>query len=145
MGGRLFRIVKFRTMVVSNAKNPITVAGDSRITKTGAFLRRYKIDELPQLWNVLVGEMSFVGPRPDVPEYMNRLKGEERAILDLRPGITGPATLAFRDEEKLLASVDDFQKYNDEVIFPEKIRLNLEYIKDASILYDFEMILKTVF
>jgi len=142
--GRLFEIVKFRTMVVSNDSNTITVSGDDRITRLGAFLRKYKLDELPQLWNVLKGEMSFVGPRPDVPGYMDRLEGEARAILLLRPGITGPATLAFRNEEELLAKTPDPKRYNDEVIFPRKVRINLQYFQQASLFYDVKLILATV-
>jgi len=95
-----------------------------KITPIDRFLRKYKLDEIPQLWNVLIGNMSFVGPRPDVPGYADRLQGDDRRILELYPGITGPATLKFRDEENLLAQVPDPQRYNDEVIFPEKVRLN---------------------
>jgi lipopolysaccharide/colanic/teichoic acid biosynthesis glycosyltransferase len=143
--GRLFHINKFRTM--SNSKQPgttFTAANDPRITKTGKWLRRFKLDELPQLVNVLTGDMSFVGPRPGVPGYSDRLQGESRSILLLRPGITGPATLAFRDEEKLLANVRDPKKYNDEVIFPEKVRLNMEYAKAVTWRRDIKLIFKTV-
>jgi lipopolysaccharide/colanic/teichoic acid biosynthesis glycosyltransferase len=107
-------------------------------------LRRLKLDELPQLFNVLKGEMSFVGPRPDVPGYADRQQGEAAQILQLRPGITGPATLAFRNEEELLAQAKDPQRFNDEVIFPEKVRLNLEYLKNMSLLGDIGCILKTI-
>ncbi len=142
---RLFRIYKFRTM--SNSKQPgttITVADDPRITKTGKWLRRFKLDELPQLVNVLVGDMSFVGPRPDVPGYWDKLQGEAAGLLELRPGITGPATLAFRHEEELLARATDPAKYNDEVIFPEKVRLNLEYARNISLRKDLQYIFQTV-
>lgn len=143
--GRLFKVVKFRTMSLSNDTNPITVSNDSRITPLGAFLRRYKLDELPQLLNVLKGEMSFVGPRPDVPGYADKLEGEERAILFLRPGITGPATLAFRNEEELLSKVSDPKRYNNEVIFPRKVQLNLQYLRQVSLFYDLKIIFATVF
>jgi len=128
--GRLFTCVKFRTMYVNaDSANTVTTSSDSRVTPLGRALRRFKLDELPQLWNVLVGDMSLVGPRPDVPGYADKLTGESRRILDLRPGITGPATLAFRNEEELLAQAPDPQRYNDEVIWPEKVRLNLEYVE----------------
>lgn len=143
--GRLFKVVKFRTMSLSNDTNPITVSNDSRITPLGAFFRKYKLDELPQLLNVLKGEMSFVGPRPDVPGYADKLEGEERAILFLRPGITGPATLAFRNEEELLSKVSDPKRYNDEVIFPRKVQLNLQYLRQVSLFYDLKIIFATVF
>jgi lipopolysaccharide/colanic/teichoic acid biosynthesis glycosyltransferase len=144
-GGRVFRIVKFRTMVVRPAgDSPVTVAGDARMTPVGAFLRRWKLDELPQLWNVLVGDMSLVGPRPDVPGYADGLQGDDRRVLELRPGITGPATLAYRDEEELLAGVDDPVRYNDEVIWPAKVRLNLEYLRTASLGKDLGYLWRTV-
>ena len=142
--GEIFEVYKFRTMRAAMHENTITVAGDPRITPLGAFLRRYKLDELPQLWNVIKGEMSFVGPRPDVPGYMDKLTGGERVLLTLRPGITSPATLAFRNEEEILANVPDPGKYNDEVIFPEKVRLNMQYFDKASLLYDLKLILITV-
>ena len=123
----------------------VTIAGDKRITSFGKFLRRYKIDELPQLLNVLWGEMSFVGPRPDVPGYADQLQGEQRIILSLRPGITSPATLAFRNEEELLAAAADPKKYNDEVVYPEKIRLNVEYARTLTFLGDLRCIIKTIF
>ncbi len=142
--GREFVMYKFRSMVVGHSGSSISVAGESRITPFGAILRRYKIDELPELWNVMTGEMSFVGPRPDVPGYADKLKGAERAILQLRPGITGPASLKYRDEEELLATVKDPQKYNDEIIFPDKVRINLYYMKHYSFVDDIKMILCTV-
>ena len=143
--GRLFTLVKFRTMTVNHGGSCVSVAGDSRITPLGAFLRRRKLDELPELWNVLRGDMSFVGPRPDVPGYADRLQGEERRILELRPGITGPATLKYRNEEELLATQTDAQRYNDEIIYPEKVRINLEYLKNRSFAGDIRIILQTLF
>ncbi len=144
-GGRLFRIVKFRTMLVRPAgDSTVTVAGDARMTAVGRFLRRWKLDELPQLWNVLVGDMSLVGPRPDVPGYADRLEGDERRLLQLRPGITGPATLAYRNEEEILAQVDDPVRYNDEVIWPDKVRLNLEYLERASLGRDLGYLWRTI-
>jgi lipopolysaccharide/colanic/teichoic acid biosynthesis glycosyltransferase/glycosyltransferase involved in cell wall biosynthesis len=143
--GRCFRICKFRTMQNRAAPDSsVTVAGDRRVTTTGRWLRRFKLDELPQLFNVLKGEMSFVGPRPDVPGYADGLRREAAQILELRPGITGPATLAFRNEEELLAQAEDPQRFNDEVIFPEKVRLNLEYLKYMSFVGDIGCILKTI-
>jgi lipopolysaccharide/colanic/teichoic acid biosynthesis glycosyltransferase len=107
-------------------------------------LRKYKLDELPELWNVLIGDMSFVGPRPDVPGYADKLKGKDRDILKLKPGITGPASLKYRNEEELLANVDDPQKYNDEIIYPDKIRINLYYLEHYSFIKDIQMIICTV-
>lgn len=143
--GKLFKVKKFRTMRVrSEVDSSITVAGDRRITPIGQFLRKWKLDELPQLWNVLVGEMSLVGPRPDVPNYADKLQGDERKILQLRPGITGPATLAYRNEEEILTKVSDPVQYNDEVIYPDKVRINLEYMKECSFRKDLYYIIKTV-
>jgi lipopolysaccharide/colanic/teichoic acid biosynthesis glycosyltransferase len=143
--GRLFRIYKFRTMDNSARQGTtITDVNDPRITKMGRWLRRFKLDELPQLFNVLKGDMSFVGPRPDVPGYMDKLKGEAVCLLELRPGITGPATLAFRNEEELLARATDPKKYNDEVVFPEKVRLNLEYAKTMSLGKDIHYMLRSI-
>lgn len=143
---RLFTIYKFRTMSVNDPHNStsITVAGDSRITPLGTILRKYKLDELPELWNVLKGDMSFVGPRPDVPGYADALTGEDRKVLGLRPGITGPATMKYRNEEAILASVPDPVKYNDEVIFPDKVRLNRYYLDHYSFIMDIKMIVATV-
>jgi len=143
--GRLFRMFKFRTMTKNDGKNSVSVRGDSRITKLGGILRKYKLDELPELLNILVGQMSFVGPRPDVPGYADMLKSEDRKILQLRPGITGPATLKYRNEEELLATVDDPIKYNDEVIFPDKVRINLEYYYKNNVWIDIQIILATIF
>ena len=142
--GRLFRIYKFRTMTVDHGGSSVSVKGESRITALGVHLRRWKLDELPELWNVLKGDMSFVGPRPDVPGYADQLQGDDRRMLQLRPGITGPAPLKYRTEEALLASVDDPIRYNDEVIFPDKVRLNLYYLDHYSFLKDLQMIACTV-
>jgi len=144
--GKPFAIHKFRSMKVHAIGSTISVKGDNRITPLGAKLREYKLDELPELWNVLVGDMSFVGPRPDMPEYFDRLvDDEERKILELRPGITGPATLKYANEEELLAGVEDPIKYNDEVLWPEKVRLNLQYYYQQNFLLDLSLILSTVF
>ncbi|MBR4135023.1 MAG: sugar transferase [Bacteroidales bacterium] len=142
--GKLFTIYKFRTMVVDHGGSSVSVAGESRITPLGATLRKYKIDELPELWNVLIGDMSFVGPRPDVPGYADALTGDDREVLLLRPGITGPASLKYRNEEELLASQPDPQRYNDEVLFPDKVRLNRYYLHHYSFLTDLQIILATV-
>ncbi len=142
--GKLFNCYKFRTMVIDHNGSSISVAGESRITPLGAKLRKYKLDELPELWNVLIGEMSFVGPRPDVPGYADHLQGEDRIILSLRPGITGPASLKYRNEEDLLASVDNPIKYNDEIIYPDKVRINRFYAEHYSFLKDIQMIFCTV-
>lgn len=142
--GKLFTMYKFRSMTVNHGGSVISVAGESRITPLGAKLRKYKLDELPELWNVLIGDMSFVGPRPDMPEYIDRLNEEQRDILKLRPGITGPASLKYRDEEELLAKQADSLKYNDEVIFPDKVRINLYYLNHYSFIEDIRMIFCTV-
>lgn len=143
--GRLFTMYKFRTMVnTTKSWSSISVAGESRITPLGAKLRKYKLDELPELWNVLIGDMSFVGPRPDVPGYADMLVGEDREVLKLRPGITGPASLKYRNEEEILATVDDPQKYNDEVIYPDKVRINRYYLHHYSFWTDIKMIFATV-
>ena len=138
--GRLFSIYKFRTMHVNHGGNTISVKGDSRITSLGSALRKYKLDELPELWNVLKGDMSFVGPRPDVPGYADKLEGKERVILSVKPGITGPATLKFSNEEELLALQSDPEKYNDEVLYPQKVRINLDYIEHQSFFTDIKII-----
>jgi lipopolysaccharide/colanic/teichoic acid biosynthesis glycosyltransferase len=131
--GTIFRIFKLRTM------------RDGHISRTGAFLRRSKLDELPQLINVLKGDMSIVGPRPDIPGYYDRLEGDDRAILALRPGITGPASLKYADEETLLARQPDPLRYNDEVIFPDKVRINRAYLQNQSLLLDVKIIIYTIF
>lgn len=143
-GGKLFTIYKFRSMVVDHGGSSVSVEGESRITPLGKKLRKYKLDELPELWNVMVADMSFVGPRPDVPGYADKLVGEDRVVLYLRPGITGPASLKYRNEEKLLASVENPQKYNDEVIFPDKVRINKYYLQHYSFWMDIKMIFATV-
>jgi len=146
--GIIFKIIKFRTMI-HNAdtmlEKSITVANDDRITVIGKFLRRWKLDELPTLVNILKGDMSFVGPRPDIPGYADKLEGDPRRILGMRPGITGPATLKYSNEEQFLAGVDNPKKYNDEVIFPDKVKINLEYIDNWSLWMDIKIIFKTIF
>ena len=144
--GRLFTLVKFRSMTVQqDSSSTSTARGDVRITKIGAFLRKYKLDELPELWNVLMGEMSLVGPRPDVPGYADSLKGKDRDMLKLRPGITGTASLKYANEEEILAAQEDPQKYNDEVIFPDKVKVNLEYYENHSLWLDIKIIFATIF
>lgn len=142
--GKLFTMYKFRSMTVGHGGSSVSVAGESRITPLGAKLRKYKLDELPELWNVLIGDMSFVGPRPDVPGYADKLEEEARAILKLKPGITGPASLKYRNEEEILAQQPDPIKYNDEVIYPDKVRINLEYLRHWSFLKDIKLIIETV-
>ena len=145
---RLFTLYKFRTMVHNADKMPggsITVANDGRITVIGKSLRRWKLDELPTLVNVLKGDMSLVGPRPDVPGYADKLESFDRRILELRPGITGPATLKYANEEQLLASINDPEKYNDEVIFSDKVKMNLDYLDNWSFWMDIKIIFKTIF
>ncbi|MDE5789881.1 MAG: sugar transferase [Muribaculaceae bacterium] len=142
--GKLFTMYKFRSMTVGHGGSSVSVAGEQRITPLGAKLRKYKLDELPELWNVLIGDMSFVGPRPDVPGYADQLKGDDREVLKLRPGITGPASLKYRDEEELLANQGNPQRYNDEVIFPDKVRINRYYLYHYSFITDIKMIVCTV-
>lgn len=142
--GKLFTMYKFRSMSAHHSGSTVSVAGESRITPLGAKLRRYKLDELPELWNVLIGDMSFVGPRPDVPGYADKLEGDARRVLQLRPGITGPASLKYRDEEVLLAGQANPQEYNDNVIYPDKVRINLYYLDHYSFLADIKMIFATV-
>ena len=144
-GGKIFRVIKIRTMKsIAGISTTVTGAHDPRITRIGHFFRRTKIDELPQLFNVLAGDMSFVGPRPDVPGFADRLEGEDRVILNLRPGITGPATLKFRNEEELVARQTDPERYNSEVIFPEKTRLNRAYVEEYSLRKDLYYIWRTL-
>ena len=156
--GKLFSCHKFRTMSINHNGSTISVAGDSRITPFGATLRHYKLDELPGLWDVLIGNMSFVGPRPDVPGYADRLKGSDRDVLKLRPGITGPATLKYRLEDEMIADYvaqcqragdkrtmqDIATEYNDKVIYPDKVRLNCYYYRHYSFFKDIEIIFATV-
>lgn len=142
--GKLFNCHKFRTMTINHGGSSISIAGENRITPLGAKLRQYKIDELPGLWDVFIGNMSFVGPRPDVPGYADCLKGNDRRILLLRPGITGPASLKYRDEEYLLAQQANPKEYNDTVIYPDKVRLNLYYLDHYSFWDDIHMIFATI-
>ena len=143
--GKLFKVIKIRTMKIDNGiSTTVTTGNDSRITRLGSILRKTKIDELPQLINVLLGQMSFVGPRPDVPGYLDSLEGEDRIILTLRPGITGPATLYYRNEEELLSQQKDPEKYNREIIFPHKVKINKEYVLNYSFWKDLHYIYKTV-
>ena len=164
-GGKLFDCHKFRTMTVKHDGSTVSVAGDRRITPLGAKLRHYKLDELPGLWDVLIGNMSFVGPRPDVPGYADLLQGDDRDVLKLRPGITGPATLKYRLEDEMLADVRNLMLesryipkaqiaamsdqelaiwYNDHVIYPDKVRLNCYYYRHYSFAKDIQMIVCTV-
>ena len=157
MGGKLFDCHKFRTMTVKHNGSTVSVAGDNRITPFGATLRHYKLDELPGLWDVLIGNMSFVGPRPDVPGYADKLTGDEKDVLKLRPGITGPATLKYRLEDEMICEfvakrqaegdVRPMQEiateYNDTVIYPDKVRLNCYYYRHYSFIKDIEIIFAT--
>ena len=156
--GKLFNCHKFRTMKVKHNGSTVSVAGDKRITSFGAILRHYKLDELLGLWDVMIGNMSFVGPRPDVPGYADMLKGDDRRVLKLRPGITGPATMKYRHEDEMISEyVAQKQKegdkremqviaeeYNDQVIYPDKVRINLYYIDHYSFIKDIQMIICTV-
>jgi lipopolysaccharide/colanic/teichoic acid biosynthesis glycosyltransferase len=156
--GKLFSCHKFRSMTVKHSGSSVSVAGDSRITPFGATLRHYKLDELPGLWDVLIGNMSFVGPRPDVPGYADKLEGEDRDVLKLRPGITGPATLKYRLEDEMISEYvaqkqkegdtrpaqDIAVEYNDNVIYPDKVRLNCYYYRHYSFIKDIQMIFATV-
>ena len=164
--GKLFDCHKFRSMKVNHGGSTVSVAGESRITPLGAKLRHYKLDELPELWDVFIGNMSFVGPRPDVPGYADALEGEDREVLKLRPGITGPATMKYRDEEEQIAEFISEMKneelrmkngipadysdeqvavwYNDTVLYPDKVRLNRYYLHHYSFIKDIQMIVYTV-
>lgn len=143
-GGKRFPLMKIRTMKSREGGSSVTVEGDERLTASGRLFRRWKIDELPQLLNVLVGHMSLVGPRPDVRGFADRLEGEDRLILAVRPGITGPASLVFRNEERLLADVGDPENYNREVLFPAKVQMNLEYLRRYSLARDLWLIWLTI-
>ena len=146
LNGELFNIIKIKTMIDYPIRTTnVTVSTDPRITGTGKIMRLFKLDELPSLFNVFIGDMSFVGPRPDVPGYADKLVGHERKLLSVRPGITSPATLKYADEEKLLAVKDNPKHFNDEVLYPEKVKLNLEYILNWSLWMDIKIIFKTVF
>lgn len=142
--GNLFTMYKFRSMVNNHSGNSISIAGENRITPFGRKLRKYKLDELPELWNVFIGDMSFVGPRPDVPGYADKLQGSDRDILKLRPGITGPASLKYRNEEELLSTVSNPIEYNDNVIFPDKTKINLYYLQNYSFFNDIKIIICTI-
>lgn len=156
--GKFFRIHKFRTMINADEVTSIAYPNRARITPVGAWLRRHKLDELPELWDVFVGHMSFVGPRPDVPGYADKLQGDDRVVLKMRPGITGPATLKYRDEEHLIEAYvkqakeegdqrteDEIaQWYNDEVIYPDKVRINVDYYRNYSFLKDIKYIIQTI-
>lgn len=143
-GGRIFRMYKIRSMDVQN-QDVITAANDPRITRFGHFIRFTKLDELLQLLNILKGDMSFVGPRPDVVGYADNLTGDDRIILSVKPGITGPATLYYRNEEELLEKQSDKVKYNNEVIWPNKVRINRLYLENWSFITDLKLLFKTVF
>ena len=146
LNGKLFNVIKIRTMRhIDGFTSYITIDRDPRISRAGNFFRKSKIDELPQLWNVLVGNMSFVGPRPDLPGFADELRGDDRIILTIRPGITSPASLKYKEEEVLLAGVEDPVYFNKEVIYPDKVRINKEYIRNYSFGKDIYYILKTVF
>lgn len=142
--GEPFKMYKFRSMNILHSGSTISVQGEERITPFGAFLRKYKIDELPELWNVFIGDMSLVGPRPDVPGYADLLKGEDRIILTFRPGITGPASLKYRNEEAILAKQTNPQEYNDKIIYPDKVTINKDYVKKWSFIQDMKYILWTI-
>lgn len=144
--GKFFKIYKIRSMhICKNNNSTITTSHDKRITISGIFFRKYKLDELPQLWNVLKGDMSFVGPRPEVPLYIKKLSNyEKKIILSVKPGITGPATLKYRNEEFILSKVKDPIKYNDEIIYPDKIKINIKYVNNWSFIKDLIYILKTL-
>ncbi len=144
-GAKEFNIIKFRTMKTNNENITITVSDDSRITRIGKYLRKTKIDELPEILNVLFGQMSFVGPRPDVKGYADKLKGANRKILSLRPGITGPASLKYYNEEYILSQKSNPKKYNDEVIFPDKVKINMHYFHNRSFFLDLKIIFATIF
>ena len=143
--GKVFKVIKISTMKSSaDVITTVTTSNDSRITNLGKFFRKKKIDELPQLINVLLGQMSFVGPRPDVPGFADRLKGKDKIILSVRPGITGPASLKYANEEEILAAVQDPIGYNNEVIFPDKVKINLEYYYHHTFLGDIKLIIRTI-
>ena len=145
--GKEFNIYKFRTMVTNAEKigKQITVGKDSRITRVGAFLRKFKIDELPQLFNVLKGDMSLVGPRPEVPKYVALYNEEQRHVLDVRPGITDMASLRYKDENDILGKVDNPEEYYINIIMRDKLNLNLEYIEKSNLFFDIYLIIKTIF
>ena len=141
-----FSLFKFRTMTAdADRKGPlVTASGDSRVTRTGKFLRKTKIDELPQLWNVIKGDMSLVGPRPEVETYVNKFKKDYSEILKIRPGITDIASLTYRDEESVLKDKSNHEEYYIQALLPVKIGLAREYLKKASLIYDFCLIVRTL-
>lgn len=139
-----FKIYKVRTMRTVHDGTTVTTTHDARITPLGHRLRRWKLDELPQLWNVLKGDMSLVGPRPDVPGFADKLVGDDRIILTLRPGVTGPATMAFRDEEKLLVTQKDPEGYSREILWPRKVTLNQSYLNAWSLKMDVQIVIATM-
>ena len=142
---QLFHVIKIRTMRDDSViTTTVTASGDPRITPLGRFFRKTKIDELPQLFNVLVGQMSFVGPRPDVPGFADKLDDEDKIILSIRPGITGPATLKYKDEEQLFSKQNDPEAYNEDILFPDKVRINKEYIENYTFTKDLYYIWKTL-
>lgn len=143
--GKPFRICKFRTMYDQAEGDTVTTADDPRVTRIGHWLRHSKVDCLTELVNVFIGQMSFVGPRPDVPGYADQLQGDDRRILQLRPGITGPASIKYRNEEELLAQEADPKTYNDTVIWPDKVKINLDYLDNWSFFGDLKLIFKTIF
>lgn len=142
--GKLFNMVKFRSMKLGHHGCTVTIKGESRITPLGAFIRKYKLDELPELWNVLTGDMSLVGPRPHVPGYNDMLAGNDRLILTIRPGITGLASLKYAKEEEILALQKDPVTYHKEILFPDKVRINIHYIHHWSLGLDFKIIIFTI-
>jgi lipopolysaccharide/colanic/teichoic acid biosynthesis glycosyltransferase len=145
LGGRLFDVMKFRTMTrgADQAGPAITSATDVRVTVVGRWLRRLKLDELPQLWNVLRGDMSLVGPRPEVARYVDAYSPAQRRVLSVRPGITDPASIAYRHEEELLAGHADMDRHYREVVLPDKLNLNLAYLDRMSLFYDLSLLLRT--
>ncbi len=143
--GKVFVMYKVRSMTAGDDSSGITLKNDPRITRFGQFLRNFKLDEIPQLWNVIMGDMSLVGPRPDLPGYADQLSGKDRIILTIRPGITGPATLKYRNEEALLADQVDPVAFNDQVIWKDKVEINKKYIENWSFVGDIRYILKTFF
>ena len=143
--GDVFIMYKIRTMkIVKGISTFVTVKNDPRITPLGAFLRKTKLDELPQLYNVLRGDMSLVGPRPDVSGFADKLVGEDRVILSVKPGITGPASLKYREEEKILSKQKNPEEYNTQVIWPDKVKINKEYIEKWTFMGDIKYLFKTV-
>ncbi|MGA9271412.1 MAG: sugar transferase [Lutimonas sp.] len=145
LNGKKFWILKIRSMEDDEESDSLTLENDPRINNYGRFLRKTKMDELPQLWNVLIGDMSLVGPRPDVPGYADKLTGEDRVILSVRPGITGPATLKYRSEEQILAAQKNPKEYNDKVIWKDKVEINKNYVKNWTLKNDIRVLFDTFF